>query len=478
MHHHGMEDFAEIERFSHFGHTARDGDRFGRLFPDLSPLYTPPGELRSLGRADGPMDGGTTANRTESVPVGQLFFGQFIDHDITLDVTSSFSEVADPQSVPNTRTPTLDLDNLYGMGPEASPFLYVGEEPFDGVKLLSGEDGTAADQKEAHADEDLWRAPNGRAVIGDHRNDENRILSQLHLAMVRFHNAVAQELYETEDLEEEELFEETRKIVRWHYQYVVVEDTLPALCGQAVVDEIQRRGRKFYCPRSETPYIPIEFAAAAYRFGHSMMPQKVQVQRGEDAFRLYGRTFGHGFEPLDDDDAVVDWNELTETDADRNVQTAEELDTQLASVLLDLPFIDGISSLASRNLLRGQTFQLPSGEQTARRMGRPEDEIERVREAAQQMSNPAADLSGGTPLWYYILVEAEHLGREDEPGHFESGEGLGPVGGRIVAETLYGIIEEDDRSFLASNRNWDPVTDGVGVETLGELLTFGSERTN
>ena len=479
MAHHGMMDLEGMDAFCHYGHQRQDGDRFGRLFDTLAPLYVPPEELRTLGAAGGPMDGGTDFDRTDSVSVGQLFFGQFVDHDITLDVTSSLSSVETARQTPNVRTPTLDLDNLYGTGPEASPFLYCQDDdsPFEGAKLLTGADGTAApDQPDALADYDLWRSPDGTAVIGDHRNDENRVLSQLQLAMIRFHNKVVEHLHDEDDeLTGAELFEEARRLVRWHYQYVVVEDYLPAICGEAVVDDIKQRGRRFYCPRSETPYIPIEFAVAAYRFGHSMMPQRVQVQRGESAYRLYGRTFGHGFEPLDTTEAVVDWRELTETSADRVVQNAEELDTQLARVLLDLPFIDDTPSLATRNLLRGQTFLLPAGEEVARRMERPDDEIERVREAAMDMAAPDADLSAGIPLWYYILAEAEHVGRETEPGHFEPAEGLGPVGARIVAETLYGLIELDDRSFLASNRNWDPSKedgDGVGPETLGQMLTF------
>lgn len=117
---------------------------------------------------------------------------------------------------------------------------------------------------------------------------------------------------------------------------------------------------------------------------------------------------------------------------------------------------------------------LPSGEQVARAMGREPGEIEQVTDAARTRAEPDVDLSGGTPLWYYLLTEAEHIGRETAPGHFEAGEGLGPVGARIVGETLYGLIELDSRSFLASNRNWDPETDGVGVRTLGQMMTYSS----
>ncbi|MCS3665358.1 peroxidase family protein [Salinibacter ruber] len=482
--HHGMNDLEGIDAFCHYGHEAEDEDRFGRLFGGLPPLNTRSKELEALGAQDGPMDGGEDFDRTDTVSAGQIFFGQFIDHDITLDTTTSLASVADESEVPNVRTPTLDLDNIYGMGPEASPFLYRSgrDRDFAEIKLLTAEDGTAAEQDEDLREHDLQRSPDGTAVIGDPRNDENRVISQLQLAMIRFHNATVDYLYENglegEELEGAELFEEARRLVRWHYQYVIVENYLPKICGKAVVDRIKGQGREFYCPRGGEPYIPIEFSVAAYRFGHSMMPERIQVQTSGTAYELFGRTFGIGFRPLGDENAVVDWHELTETDEDRHVQNAEELDTKLATDLLDLRFIrEGESSLATRNLLRGQTFLLPSGEEVARRMGRPDSEIDRVADEARDMAEPAADLSGGIPLWFYILTEAEELGREDAPGEFEDGEGLGPVGAQIVAETLYGLIELDDRSYLSTNRNWDPEDDGVGPRTLGQMLTYGQPDT-
>ncbi len=484
--HHGINQLKGMPAFYHYGHEAGQGDRFGRLF-SLPPLYIPAESLRKLGALGGPMDGGTGSDRNESVPVGQIFFGQFIDHDITLDVTSSLSGVSEAEEVSNVRTPTLDLDNIYGTGPEANSFLYRQSGPFAGVKLLTGADGTAAQinnngsteaQPPYLAAQDLWRSPEGTAVIGDHRNDENRILSQLHLAMIRFHNGVAQMLYDSglggETIPEEELFEEARRLTRWHYQWVVLQEYLPLICGQAVVADILGSGRRYYCPKSEIPYIPVEFAVAAYRFGHSMVPQRVRVQEGGSTFEVFGQTLGRGFEPLDNLDAVVDWYELVNTSLNRNIQKAETLDRKLASEFLKLPFIppSGEQSLATRNLLRGQAFLLPSGEEVARTMGRDEDEIANVSESARDLTGSEIDLSNGIPLWYYLLVEAERIGRETEPGLFEEGEGLGPVGARIVAETLIGLIELDPRSFLSRNRSWDPVQDGVGVTSLSEMLTY------
>jgi hypothetical protein len=432
------------------------------------------------------MDGGAGSDRTDSVPVGQIFFGQFVDHDITLDVTSSLTGVRSAEDTPNVRTPTLDLDSVYGSGPEASPFLYHQQGPFREIKLLTGVDGTAAriddegteiPQPPGLAQFDLWRSPHGTAIIGDPRNDENRVISQMHLAMLRFHNGIVQELHDNglhgEAVSEEELFEEARRLARWHYQWVVLNDFLPHVCGKAVVSRVFGSGRRFYCPKSsDLPFIPIEFAVAAYRFGHSMIPQRVQIQENGSQLEVFGSTLGRGFTPLNDTDAIVDWHELTDTDENRQVQNAERLDRKLAADLLDLPFIrEGETSLATRNLLRGQAFMLPSGEEVAQAMDRPSAEIENVSEAARTIA-AGIDLASGTPLWFYLLVEAERIGRETEPGLYEEGEGLGPVGAQIIAETMIGLVELDPRSYLAQNRAWNPVDDGLGIQTLGEMMSY------
>jgi hypothetical protein len=404
-----------------------------------------------------------------------VFFGQFVDHDITLDVTSSLSSVADPLDTPNVRTPTLDLDCVYGLGVEASPFLYHATGDFKGVKLLTGKNGTAVDQPKPLAKADLWRTVHGTAVIGDPRNDENRIVSQLQLAMIRFHNHVVDAVHDSggEPLEGRELLERAREIATWHYQWVVIHDFLVTMCGAPLVQDILGSGRRHYCADFGDPFIPVEFAAAAYRFGHSMVPQRIRVQQGDPELELFGEELGGGFTPLSDKKAIVDWHELVSTAENRELQMAEKLDTKMASTLLELPFIPSsdVQSLASRNLLRGQTFLLPSGESVAGAVGREQGEIDMINTAAQNLAAGKADLSAGTPLWLYILVEAERIGRETEPGLFNEGEGLGPVGARIVAETLIGLIELDSRSFLAKNRNWSP-DDGVGVTTLGEMLTY------
>lgn len=466
--HHGMKDLEGLSpfcRMSHYGEEQfgdqRD-DRFGRLFPQLPPAYTNPQILKDIGRDNGPMDGEGSNNVASSVPAGLIFFGQFVDHDITLDTTSSFDSVVDdPGEIDNVRTPTLDLDCVYGLGPEAQPYLYEQGGAFGGVRLLTGAENPG---QSGERDHDLLRSPNGRAMIGDPRNDENRVISQIQLAMIRFHNHVAETLNSEDGLEGHDLYEAARITTTWHYQWALVNDFLVALCGQPVVERILGCGREFYCPR--VPFIPVEFSVAAYRFGHSMIPQRVAPRKPDTVFTLFG-DFGTGFDPLTNPDHVIDWNTQLDTPAGGFTQRAQKLDTKLAGSLLALPFINepDEKSLATRNLLRGNTFLLPGGEKVAELMGRPQSEIDSV--VAKIADLDARIGADGIPLWLYLLAEAEVIGREEPGGSFTPGEALGPVGATIVAEVIIGLLELDDHSFLGSNRNWSPREDW---DTLGKMI--------
>lgn len=478
--HHGMkrlEGLSPYCRMSKYGRESEGGDRnredrFGRMFSHLSPAYTRPDILIEIGKTGGNMQAPNDKDRTDSVPVGMIFFGQFVDHDITLDASTTFDSVVDdPGEIANVRTPTLDLDCIYGLGPEAQPYLYEQGGVFEGAKLLTGADNPGQDGLQ---DDDLLRSPNGRAIIGDPRNDENRVISQLQLAIIRFHNHVAQTLHDesaadsdAETLEGHDLYEASRRLTTWHYQWAVVNDFLTDVCGTEVVERILGCGRQHYCP--SVPFIPVEFSVAAYRFGHSMIPMKLQVQKNGDRLELFGPELGLGFDPLNNSDSVVDWHELLFTPENRKVERAQKLDTLLAGDLLDLPFVDGSpaeKSLATRNLLRGNTFLLPGGEKIAEAIGCDPAQIKNVVNKVSQVHGDLGD--DGIPLWLYILAEAEVVGRRESNGSTNEGEGLGPVGATIVAEVMIGLLELDDHSYLGENRNWMPREEW---NTLGKLVT-------
>jgi len=170
---------------------------------------------------------------------------------MTFDPTSSLERQVDLEAVSNFRIPALELDNLYGSGRAASPHLYDQSSP-GSIKLLA----------DAAAPKDLPRNTQNTALIGDPRNDENLIVSQLHLAFLKFHNAAVDQVLDEGIRNPNEAFDEAQRLVRWHYQWIILHEFLPATVGQSLVDEILKKGRRFYKWRN-APFIPVEFSVAA-----------------------------------------------------------------------------------------------------------------------------------------------------------------------------------------------------------------------
>jgi len=476
--HHGRHSFAGKNQLCTMkSYEVESIGRFGRMFRQLSPLYNNPNSLVKLGAKAGPMDGENTPKFTDTIPLGMIFFGQFIDHDITFDTSSNFSTLNNPNDISNTRTANLDLDCVFGGGPEDEPFLY--DKPNGrGLYLLTGKTNNNYSQTAALEKHDLARTGTGTAIIGDPRNDENRVLSQFQLAMVRFYNAIYDDIKKestTSGVHKSavEIYEEARQTVTWHYQWIVVNNFLPSMCGDTIVSNILGKGRQFYKPCNEA-FIPVEFSVAAYRFGHSMIAQNLKLQTGGDTHSIFSPEFGLGFSKITDKKQIIDWDVFF--DLGGNFQKAEQLDTKLASILLELPFIvsDNLAdkSLATRNLRRGQSFLLPSGENVAEFLGRPPSEIADVKNLINNLAIAHnISLDAGTPLWFYILAEAEEIGRINAIGEgTKPGEGLGPVGATIVAEVIIGLLELDVESYLGGNRDWMPHLGSNNEFTMKDLI--------
>ena len=201
------------------------GGRFTKLFPDLPCAAFDPTDLKLLARAmtAPPEESGPEAKEdpeeNRSIPAAYTYLGQFVDHDLSFDRSSRLDESLDPaqlRALVDLRTPRFDLDNLYGRGPDDQPYMYEK----DRVRMLLGEPmpGNPFDPGAVQ----LPRGPNGRALIGDPRDDENRIVAQLHAIFLRFHNKVVDQLGGKKNVS----FEEVRQQVRWHYQWVLVDDFL------------------------------------------------------------------------------------------------------------------------------------------------------------------------------------------------------------------------------------------------------------
>ncbi|MDR7184941.1 hypothetical protein J2X85_001975 [Microbacterium trichothecenolyticum] len=450
-----------------------DSGRFGRMFGKLPPFAADTPEVRAalldIGKPEGIMDARddlaagpvqlivdpalSHGNRNSTTHVaGDTFLGQFIDHDITFDPTSSLERQADPEYISNFRTPSLGLDNVYGSGPNASPFLY-DQRAGHGVTMLVEECGTPGKS-------DLPRNAQGVALIGDPRNDENLIVSQLQTAMLGFHNAVAEHVRTDLGITAPgELFAETQRIVRWHYQWIVVQHFLRKLCGSTVVDDVLQKGRRYYAWHNE-PFIPVEFSVAAYRFGHSQIrpSYRANFTGNPGGTPFFGMIFTPAGGPAGDPDDLsggcraprrfIDWPTFFDF-GDGNVRPNKKIDTTLSSALFALPgsvvarpdAATNPASLAQRNLLRHLTFSLPSGQRVARAMNLPEL-ARRDLDDLQQYG-----MDDRTPLWFYILREADIV---------EDGERLGPVGARIVAEVFLGLLQGDRASYLAQDPDWQP----------------------
>ncbi len=477
--------------------TALDGHgdpgKFGRMFPQLDPLAVGDDALFALAEAMKDDPGDDDAGDNPNIPAGFTYLGQFIDHDITLDTTPLAMQATDPLAVMNFRTPSLDLDSVYGQGPGVAPHLYQ-RDPANGFKvtpkLLIGAAAASPDfagGTVAAGPHDLPRNSIGRALIGDERNDENLAVAQTHLAMLKFHNAVVDMLVaDGADLHSADMFVKARRIVTWHYQWIALYDWVERLTEPGLVDRIRHDGRKYYRFKSR-PYMPVEFSAAAYRLGHSMVREVYGFNR---VFPTGAATLGLLFNftgksgnivgdlapdgatppgPIADlpSNWAIDWNRFYDFPAgaaDRNL--TRRLDPRIVPALHTLPGEGGrTANLAFRNLKRGVQLGLPSGQDVARHMGVPVLSIADLSTGPDGAAAAAHGLNVYTPLWYYILKEAEVV---------HGGERLGPVGSTIIAETFLGLVHGDHDSFLWQEANWKPTLPGAtpGKFTMVDLLNF------
>jgi Animal haem peroxidase len=456
--------------------------RFGRMFRNL-PIPVPPrSALIELGNAMPEASGSGAQEDNTKIPAAYTYLGQFIDHDLTFDPVSSLQKFNDPDALVDFRAPRFDLDSVYGRGPSDDPFMYEWlRKEMRGVKLIAGKnpDTDPVDGEDLEK-QDLPRNEQGRALIGDPRNDENIIVSQLHLAFIKFHDRVVDRVKQSQNLKGKALFEEARRLVTWHFQWVVVHDFMRKVCGTAIADDVLPATNvpnlQFF-HWTNAPFMPVEFSAAAYRFGHSMVRPfydlngiVTDVEIFSSANNPGNRDHLGGFRRLPSF-WTIDWGHLVKI-GNSHPQLSRKINIRLAPPLMKLPAgIDaGRNPLAVLNLRRGKSLQLPSGQSIAGAMG--ETPLTTAELGLGGLGLPAghqALLEADTPLWYYVLKEAEVKA---------NGEHLGPVGGRIVAEVLVGILSGDPQSFLSVQPGWTPTgipAKTAGQFTLADLLKFATK---
>ncbi len=421
------------------------------------------------------------------IPALYTYFGQFIDHDITFDPASSLQQQNDPDALVDYRTPALDLDNVYGRGPDDQPYLYDSPKTFLLGAPLAG--GTAAAFDLPRNSPPSSPPAAKRALIGDPRNDENTIVSQLQGLFLRFHNRI---VADHPDL----TFPEAQRLVRFHYQYVVLNDFLPRIIHADVLNGLKTNDKydqvklKFYHPKRER-FMPVEFSVAAYRLGHSMVRPGYRLNDDDSTLAPIFPVPGHpelnpaltGFDAVASNRAI-DWGRFIDIDTrkydgtaaenKKRLQFAYRIDTALVDPLKSLPppiVASERASLAARNLIRSLRLGLPSGQSVARALGVPVipdaqitigqgvDDPERGKEP-RPITEINGVFAGNCPLWTYVLAEAMNSQvrvRIPVTEHKTiTTPQLGPVGGRIVAETFLGLLFGDPNSLLTLDPGWKP----------------------
>jgi Animal haem peroxidase len=438
--------------------------------------------MRDTARGDDP------AGDSE-IPAAYTYLGQFVDHDVTLEAASAtLDQLFDPALAPlplpeirknlrNLRTATLDLDSVYG-----------APAPLDGEKLRVGTVSPTNNPNKPFlrppGKDDFNDLPReGRstdirtdraALTGDPRNDENTIIGQLHTAFLRAHNALVDRGHD---------FDDARRLLRQHYQWMVLYDFLPRVADAGVVRRVLQGGNRFFQPKKKKFFIPLEFTVGAYRFGHSMVRESYNFNLNFNRSGQPGTTpatlgllftftalsgqLGN-FDTLPEN-WIAEWENLV--DVGGPFDRARSLDTKLVEPLFALRREDGTpeqpsgaTRLAVRNLLRSYLLRIPTGQAVARAVGETPltpAELQAAVPAEQARALSDGGLLERTPLWFYVLAEA---------AHHAAGRHLGPVGSLILAEVFAELVRRSEDSILAAP-GWEP-TLGThpGQFTLPDLL--------
>ncbi|HEY0407798.1 MAG TPA: heme peroxidase family protein [Pyrinomonadaceae bacterium] len=458
--------------------------KFGRMFDKLSAGSRRTAEeqqaealaLVELGAAMNQQDV-NLKDDDSSIPSGYTYLGQFIAHEITFDQTNvkenfPTATIDDIKAIEQGRSPSIDLDALYGLGPEDKESRKSYEA--DGVRLKVG-DTLPSDGYGQILQNDLRRSlandeSLGQALIPDPRNDENLLVAQTHVALIKFHNKVVEKIQEQErGLSASKLFERAQECVIKHFQWIVLHDFLPRIIDEAKLNDAINAESAIFSDAKEM-FMPVEFSGAAFRFGHSMVRNSYELNMlhnsdgsGKVSIKEFFEltNFSGGHKAALENQWVVDWRHfydfggVEEVAGNPKLNLAKRIDTAFNLNIEGLsnyphPQDKSYRPLPVRNLIRGHALGLPSGQAVADYMLRSGHAVKLITKEILLDSPHAAVLSKHgfaerTPLWYYILKEAEQNG----------GSRLGDVGSFIVAQTFAGILRNSVISILR-DKDWRP----------------------
>lgn len=491
---------------------------FGRMFAasDARPMQI---LLRSCAAIGAQMTSVPEADRADSdMPAGYTYFGQFVDHDISMDTTAGDREQDDAatptieatalRDLTQERSPSLDLDSLYGTVAGIDAALV------DGARFRIGRTsptpGFGAGPVERALGYDLPRRADGTATIGDPRNDENLAVAQIHLLWLRFHNLIAAKIEAANPSASPTLvFEITRDLVTRHYQYIVMNDYLPRILNTEIFDDIVVDGNRKVLPHvaGESAFMPLEFSVAAYRMGHAQVREiyewNVNFSTG-GAFQP-AANFRQLFEfsnvsgslaglPTLASNWIPDLRRLFDLSSTAfphlagsttgPVNLAKALDPFIASALSDLPelkdsFDRGLvpfTNLAALNLRRGGMRGLPSGQDVSRALRcvtmLTKTQMRAVLNDAFDTQMELLGFYERTPLWLYILIEAAATG---------DGNRLGKLGSTLVADTFVTLALTSRTSILTKGSKWTPTMaqadlgSAKPLETMADIIVWMDE---
>ncbi len=465
--------------------------------------------LRQLGLAMASDPDGEEGN----IPAAYTYFGQFIDHDITktafaktLQPAAGKDLIENPDLQPldrhelplkvfNDRSPRLDLDSVYDGAAEqtigASGRFNLGVVSASGFFPIATADRFHDVPRMPQINTPMSQADldnDRRALIGDPRNDENLLVAQLHVAFLRAHNTL---------IDRGLNFAGARTAMRRRYQWAVLHDFLSQICDADVISDVLGNGASAWkVTSSEALFMPVEFSAAAYRFGHSMIraayshnatfgpkpPAKVAATFNRMfTFTALSGEIPNPLKPGEEfptlpDNWTIEWHRFFESaDLPVSENPARRIDTRLTPELGKLPDNQGVpfpkimASLAARNLLRGYLLGLPTGQAVADRLGvarLAENVLRDAVPAALQLVITQAGFFARTPLWFYLLAEAG-----DPAG--ANGKTLGIVGSRIVAETLWNCVRFSEDSVITTPPTADELA--TGEFTLRGIVKMGQD---
>src|ERR1700730_3036867 len=451
-------------------HALSSQDRYCRLLPPNNDPFDQ-SVLRALGLSmrsnETPMP---FSRRSQPFGAGYTYAGQFVLQDLTRD-DSTLLQASDREAgeTVNLNQPSLNLSSLYGDGPRSKDD-YLYESDHASLKL-----GAARTKRGVTFDLPLDPGTS-RPLLAESRNNDNLILRQIHAMFIKLHNNAVDRL--RGEIAHGELFEEASRRVRWQYQWLVRGDYLQRLCNPSVYRDVIMEGNRRIAWPAEGFSIPVEFSHAGARFGHAMVRAKYDLSRDNlDVSLEQIMREVHKSGALDPAFAI-DWRRFFTPR-----QVAGIIDTTIAEPMFELPIEalrrfkvpishDNPAELPVRTLWRGAAMKLPAGEQLRDALC-PESEIADT-SAEFPDYKPTKILSdlgfaGRTPLWYYILLEAEVN---------ERGVNLGALGSRLLAEVIEGALRADPTSMISQlerdpkwrPEKWDtPAGESIYIDNLIDL---------